>query len=384
MTRNNVLENLFIYKHRKDIIKYLNKYSGKGHYDIRPLLETGGTYNLAIGEKSNGKSTAVQMVGCIIWWLYGAQSILLRTYDEDFKQGRAQGMFNGLPDGFIDYLTKGKYNCVVYKNTKWWFAKRNEDDSYEYASEPFCHRVHILNCGSSFQFPKIKLIFFDEFITKTGDYPSLWEDFQTVLSTMIRLQMDVQIFMCGNTINAHSVFFKEMGLTNIKKQKQGTIDVYQFGDSCLIACEYCGNAKAKQNNDVYWPFSNSASKMITSGAWQLNVYPHCPCEYKPKDILFTYFIIFEEQIYQCEIISTDDMDFTFIHEKSTPIQNPDEDIIFQLEEDARPNYIKNIAKPVLAIHKNILRYWQMNKVFYQDNVVGDNIQAYINFCTGKR
>ena len=40
--------------------------------------------------------------------------------------------------------------------------------------------------------------------------------------------------------------FKEMGITNFKKQEQGTIDIYTYGDSGLrVAVEFCGDTKKK-------------------------------------------------------------------------------------------------------------------------------------------
>ena len=33
--------------------------------------------------------------------------------------------------------------------------------------------------------------------------------------------------------------------------------------------------------------------MVTSGVWELDIYPHLPIKYNPKDVLFTYFIEFD-------------------------------------------------------------------------------------------
>lgn len=314
---------------------------------------------------------------------------MLRVYDEDFKQGRAGGMFNGVPKDFIKEITKGKYNEIVYKSNKWYLSFYNDKDDKHYPSNsPFCHRVHILNAGSSFQFPEIKLILFDEFI-RNENYPNEFEDFQTVLSTLIRLQTDVQIFMCGNTINSHSIYFTEFGIKNVTKIPQGQITLYQYGVSSQLALEYCGNAKKiKVNNDIYFPFKNSASQMITKGAWQLSMFPHLPCRYAPKDILLSYFIIFEENIYQCDIVNVydedikDNMEFTFIHRKTTPIKNETTDIVYSVEEKGLINWSKNLLKPTLEIHNAILKYWKANKIFFQDNLVGDSISAYIRLCRG--
>ena len=78
--------------------------------------------------------------------------------------------------------------------------------------------------------------------------------------------------------------------------------------------------------------------MITGGAWELNIYPHLPYKYKPNDILLTYFIEFNDNIYQCEIINIDDIYFTYIHAKTTPIKCPDDFIIYSMDHNPKNNY----------------------------------------------
>ena len=59
--------------------------------------------------------------------------------------------------------------------------------------------------------------------------------------------------------------------------------------------------------------------MITTGSWEIAIYPHCPVKFTPKDIKFIYFIIFNEDILQCEIVITNKENFTFIHPKIKPL-----------------------------------------------------------------
>lgn len=398
LIRSETLDNLFIYKHRKEILKKLKPYLNNGFYNITNLLEVGAVYNLGYGEKSNGKSTAVQMVACVIFWLYGAETVLLRTYQENFKLGKAPAMFNGLPQGFMSYLTNGVYDKVVYRNSNWFFAKYDENKDKDILCEkPFCHRMSVMNSGASYQFPEVRLIFFDEFITKEGNYQGEFDEFVKVISTIVRVRKDIQIFMMGNTVNSNSIYFKEMGLKNIinKTQKQGTIDIYKYNDDCILAAEYCENAKAKVNNDIYFPFESTSAEMVKNGAWDTGVYKHLPYKYRPKDILFTYFIIFQDKQYRCDIITTDrlikhneiirdNFDFTYIHESHEDLSMPSDDIIiFSDDRSPKPNIIERITQPVLSIHRRILKYWQSNKIFYQDNTVGDNISAYLRWCSHK-
>ncbi|EPR2367701.1 hypothetical protein ACU04M_005464, partial [Escherichia coli] len=102
---------------------------------------------------------------------------------------------------------------------------------------------------------------------------------------------------------------------------------------------------------------------------------------KPKNILLTYFIEFNDNVYQCEIINVEDVYFTFIHIKTTPIKNKD-DLVYSLEYNPAPNYNRSVFKPMNNIQKKILYFFQHSKVFYQDNNVGDAIANYLKIAKG--
>ena len=201
------------------------------------------------------------------------------------------------------------------------------------------------------------------------------------VSTIVRQRTNVRIYMLGNTVNKYCPYFKEMGLTNILSMKQGSIDLYTYGDSKLkVAVEYADSKKKFKKNNFYFAFNNPKLKMITGGAWELNIYPHAPVKWLPKNILFTYFIDFNDNLYQCEIISKDENVFTFIHEKTTPIKNPDKDIIYTLEYNPKINYNVNILKPLTDYQNKITWFYTHDRVYYQDNNVGDAINNYLKIC----
>ncbi|MCS5737053.1 hypothetical protein, partial [Herbiconiux daphne] len=108
--------------------------------------------------------------------------------------------------------------------------------------------------------------------------------------------------------------------------------------------------------------------------------PHLPYRYKNKDILFTYFIEFNDMIFQCEVINIGEDMFTYIHQKTTPIKNPDADLIYSLEHSPKPNYNRSVYKPTTNIQKRIVWFFINDKVFYQDNEVGDAIANYLKIC----
>ena len=201
------------------------------------------------------------------------------------------------------------------------------------------------------------------------------------ISTIVRQRNNVKIFMLGNTVNKYSPYFAEMGLTHIQKMEQGSIDVYTYGNSPLtVAVEYCSTLNNSKDSDVYFAFDNPKLKMITQGSWELDIYPHCPIKFTPKDIVFIYFILFDGNIYQCEIVEKDGEMFTYIHIKTTPLQDEDKDIIYSLEHSHKMNWSRSIFKPTNEIGRKILHFFQIDKVFYQNNEVGDAINNYLNIA----
>ena len=207
--------------------------------------------------------------------------------------------------------------------------------------------------------------------------------FMNTISTIVRNRTDVKIFMLGNTVNKYSPYFEEMGLKNVKEQIQGTIDVYKYGNSKLkVAVEYCKASGKSKENSFYFAFDNPKLEMIKTGAWELDIFPHCPIKYKPKDILFIYFIEFGGELFQCEIVNKDNNIFTFIHEKTTPLKNSSNDLIYSLDFNPQINYNRNIYIAPSEITKKVKSFFIMDKVYYQDNNVGNTIANYLKACKG--
>jgi hypothetical protein len=72
--------------------------------------------------------------------------------------------------------------------------------------------------------------------------------------------------------------------------------------------------------------------------------------------------------------------FTYIHNKTTDIQDDDNDLIYTLEYNYKLNYNRNIYKPINSLQKKILWFFINDKVFYQSNEVGDSINNYLKIC----
>lgn len=364
-------------------------------YKLDNILKYNAQYNLIIGERSNGKTYAILDYCIKRYFKAGEKMAYIRRWREDIRGKRGQNLFtplinNDINGNVIEKYSDGKYNDIFYYAGKWYFAftevnERGELET-EHDKEPFAYSYALteMEHDKGTSNPAIVNVFFDEFLTRKAYLPDEFILFMNTLSTIIRYRDNVKIFMCGNTVNQYSPYFAEMGLTNIENMKQGAIDIYTYGNSELkVVVEFSDSPAKNKPSDKYFAFDNPKLNMIKgkSGVWEMNVYPHAPCKYTRRDILFIFFIIFNNYILQCEIVSKDGTAFIYIHEKTTEIQNPDSDLIYTLEYSHKPNIRRRIDKPTNNTEKIIYDLFNNDKVFYQDNKVGELVRNYLQQST---
>lgn len=359
------------------------------YYNLNPIREMKCQYNMVMGERSNGKTYSVLELILKNWWESGKQGAYIRRWKEDYRGKRATQLFAGhysSDNQFISELTGGEWDSVKYYSGKWFLAKQDEAlDRTISQEEPFCYAFSLsdMEHDKGTSYPDVTTIVFDEFLTRTYYLPDEFVLFMNVLSTIIRRRNDVTIYMLANTVNKYAPYFKEMGLKHISEMEQGKIDIYTYGSSPLrVAVEYCKPvAKDGKKSDMYFAFDNPSLAMITGGAWEIDIYPHNPRKFTPKDIQFIFFIRFNDAILQGEVVMLDDCHFMYFHEKTTPIHDEDRDIIFSEEYDPRPNHFRNIRKGTSKLETKLAWYFRNEKVFYQDNEIGEIVRNYLQYCS---
>lgn len=353
-------------------------------YRLDKILKTGAQYNVIFGERSSGKTFAVLEYAIRKYIETGEQLAIVRRWQDDFTGKRGQTMFNALVSaGVVADASGGKWTNIYYYGGRWYLCCYDPDGKRIQDEKPLAYGFSITSMehDKSTSYPDITTVCFDEFITRTVYIPDEFVLFCNVISTIVRHRTNVKIFMLGNTVNKYCPYFKEMGLKHIKDMQPGAIDIYTYGDSSLkVAVEYTEPNKQGKQSDIYFAFDNPKLQMITGGVWEIDIYPHCPHKYKPKDVVFTFFIDFDGSILQVEIVALPGMLFAFIHPKTSDLKNPDKDLIYSTEYDARPNWRRNILKPYDAIGRRIYDMFKSDKVFYADNETGEHLRNYLLWC----
>ena len=269
------------------------------YYNVRPLLEgyPACRYYVVFGERSNGKTFSSLDVG-----LENASKpkpemfAYIRRYEEDIRKKRMMNLFAGhekagrikkyFPDWqFIDY-TSGTFRLARQTS-----GRKTVETSQRPIGYAFSLNTWERSKGESF--PYVTTIIFDEFLSRTGYLPNEFIAFQNLLSSLIRDRDDVKVIMLGNTVNKYCPYFGEMGMNHVTKQKPGSVDIYKYGDSGLaVACAYTpsGRDLGGKASDVYFAFDNPALQMITSGSWEIAIYPRLPEKYDKKEVIITVYI----------------------------------------------------------------------------------------------
>lgn len=366
-------------------IKETSEYYTSEHID-----KLNAHYNVIFGKRSNGKTYNLLYKIIKNYAKNGEQGAYVRRYREDFRGKRGNVLFDGLvANDVISELTDGKWDCVKFYSDRWYLAKHEENDPSKMISDstPFCYAFALaqMEHDKSTSYPLVTTIVFDEFISRIGYLPNEFVLFMNCLSTVIRQRNDVKVYMLGNTVNKYGCpYFEEMGLGHVEKMEPGTIDIYKYGESKLkVAVEYAANHNVEgRKSDVYFAFDNPSLEMITGGVWELDIYPHLTedLEFDKKNVIFSFFIDYSDNILQCDTVEKDDNTYMYIHKKSTPIRHPDEDLILCTEYSAKPNMIRDVLHSTNKITKRILEYFKNDRVFYQDNDTGEIVNNYMMFC----
>lgn len=355
------------------------------YYDIAHLIKDypDCQYYVAFGERSNGKTYSALDYALERFFKDGEQFAYIRRFGEDVKKKNLQTLFDAhIENGRIEKLSKGLFSGVDYTNHRFTLANYTEEGKTEKCAEPigFAFDLNAMEHHKSTSYPKVTTIIFDEFLSRQGYILNEFVLFMNTLSTIIRDRANVKIFMIGNTVNKYCPYFTEMGLTHVKEQKPGTVDIYTYADTNLsVAVEYCDpmSKRGGKKSDVYFAFDNPQLKMITSGTWEIAIYPHLEERYRPMDIAFHFFIQFDETILHGEIVCTDNSYFLFIHRKTTPIKDEEEDIVYTNIPRQRWNYRVGLTKLTDKLSRTIVGLINENRVFYSDNETGEVLRNFI-------
>lgn len=358
------------------------------YYNLDKILKYNADYNIIYGERSNGKTYACIKYSIEDYYKNKKQSIYLRRFVEEIKSDYILQVYQALiNNNEIEKITKNKYNNLICKKRCLYLVKIENDKIIEEDLTP-CVFALAISEGTKIKsqsFNNVNTIIFDEFITNEIYLNNEFVKFQNLLSTVIRLRDNIKIFMLGNSINRFCPYFEEMRLKNIKNQESGTIELYTFSNNLKIACEFVDfDAKYKKSNK-YFSFDNPLLNVITGtnengSKWSIPTYPHIDFTFFPGQELYKFYIDFDNELIQGNIILKDNQYILFFHKKTTPIKEDNKQIVYTFKHSLKNNYYNNFLTTNNKITKIINKLYFDNKVVFDNNFTGDIVNNFIKEC----
>lgn len=343
---------------------------------------------ISMSERARGKTTNVLLLGMIFNKHYGTEIQYIRSREEMIAPKISHNLFGVITDnGYIEKITDGEYNTVVYKSRRWYYA-HYDDESGEITKQASRHLCSMLAIDknemykSSYSAPLGDFIIFDEFIERFY-YPQQFVMFLDLLSTIIRSRKSASIFLLSNTIDKNSPYFSEFEIRDaIDDLDQGEYKLVTTPKGTNVFVEIIGKRQPKASrhqkeiNKLYYGFQNSKLASITGeAAWAVDTYPHTPKEF--NIISKNHYLEFNTKLVNLEICYDEEHQRRFIN-CHYATNTYDDSVIYSLDFNLDKRYRYKLG--TTKIDQYIWRLYHQNLFTYSDNSVGSLIERYVELC----
>ena len=249
-------------------------------YSLENILKYDAQYYIIFGERSNGKSFAVNKYIINKYFEEGKQFAFVKRYEEDIKSKYMSEVF---PLELREYVEE-KYNKKIKFYRGQWLAYDSDTEGKLSECEVmgYAFSLSAVNRTKATTYPLIETILFEEFMSIDCSYlPDEVNLLLNLVSTIARHRHTVKIFMLANSISKYSPYSSALGI-RLHRLKKGEIIEKEYQDKkgfrTKFAIERTENVNVfdnKNNKDkiVYNIFGNSGvGRMITYGDFETHAY----------------------------------------------------------------------------------------------------------------
>lgn len=380
------------------------------YYELDNILTKNAHINFIIGERSNGKTTAVLRHIVKDYYETGRRGMIVRQMEEDIKGFRATALFAAINNGMVEELTNDEYHAVKCFRRSYYLGKLNDDGEMVYEKEPFAQLVSLSQAdhNKSISFPNVGTIMFDEFMRQGGQMlTDELKKFDSIISTIVREKDMATIFLVANTVSWNSPYFRKYKIKNVRRMEQGDIAVVELPShnplvaDTRVAIEYC-ESTAKYGgkaSDVYFPSDDEQAKMIKEGGFAVPAYPKCPHHFTSENVKLTCWILCEDAILRCRLLKVERDLFFFVDRLVTIHTLPGEKVGVETPDWERYEFLRNKRRDVVyslaftsdrshfidptTLYSDRRTQWfagalRANRVFFEDSEAGEEMMYYIS------
>lgn len=250
-------------------------------YSLDNILKKQGQYYIILGERSNGKSYALNKYivdnffksNCVDQFAY------VKRYEEDIKRKYMTEVFTPLQDYIRDEYD---HEIKFYQGKFLVYPCGTEGKMSECKVIGTAFSLANVNRTKGTSYPDITTILFEEFMSVTCEYlPDELNLFLNLVSTIVRHRTNVKVFMLANTISKYTPYISALGLKAHRLNK-GEIITRTYTDKkgfkSKFVIERTENVNVFDNEEnkekiVYNVFGNSrVGTMITTGDFETHAY----------------------------------------------------------------------------------------------------------------
>lgn len=348
-------------------------------------------WHIFLSMRDSGKTTNVLLTCLLCYVRYGITTAYIRTDVSQITWSKLEKLFSVIHEfEYIDKMTKGKYNRVIYDHLKkqWYMAKVEPDKPILRDKQPCMYALAIREqqtYKSTFNVPTCDLLIVDEMVNDLN-YSNEFQDLCHLQSTIFRHRLvNCRSFILSNTLTRFHFLFRDLMIQkHIKFMKEGEYKEIETdkGTHISVSLIKTGENKArKQVNSLYWGFDGLQS--ITGGNWDLKTYPHITREMETDTIDKNLFYIkYCGELITFDLINVilndEEQEQCFFVHSATRIQ-PSK-FIYSDE----INIKSGLLCPLELFKNNILCSDEIKScLLYQDNETGDLLDNIINFIKTK-
>lgn len=339
-------------------------------YSPLPALRYGCKYNVAVSERSTGKTTNWILLGLVMNKLYGTQIEYIRQSENMILPKNMNSMMGVINQyGYVKKLTDGKYNRLEYRARNWYYI--NDDTEERSESVMFCLDLdHTEVYKSSLNAVYGDVIIFDEFISQRYR-PNEFVIFCDLVKTIIRERLSPIVVMLANTTDRYNTYFQEL---DIQQEILGC-KIGEHFQKDNIYCELVGskNLQRAHQNSLFFKFKNPRLASITGGDWAIDSYPHIEGREACEVLLRNRVIKFNSALVGLEVCRNERLG-TFVKAHRINKLYP-EQIVYQIEtiEEIHQRYRYGYSK----VDALIWMLYSRNKWYYSTNEVGNIVSSYV-------
>lgn len=341
--------------------------AGKKYYSLSNIKKCKARYNIIFGKRSNGKTYSVLNEIIKNHSKNGTCGVYIRRFADDITSYNISALFRQcVNNGLLKKYYGDKYDNIIYYGKIFYLCKDNKK------LDILCYAVALNTAEKTKGADRAECEIFclDEFITRRYYLVNEMQKLKDIISTFARDRLDnVVIYMLSNSVTKISYYFDELKITNIVKNiKMGCITSFTNEYGAKIAIEYTDSDETTEAaNEIFNVTDDPTGKMILTGEWGENEYPHPPDDYIDKNIVFVMYFESNGEFVRANFYN----DYIVVSLTNLKHIEKYAKYLYSQKTYNINGYVFNDLSIIPNVKNIINRFLALNKIYFTTNTAGE-------------